>query len=166
MRNLVDLLKRRKELIREGKSQSEIAEAEGVSRQAIHDYMIMNGLKVISTKDKKDYDKKEKVKRLIEDGKTRGEIAEGLGVLYPYICKFIKRHNDLPVPKKDERKGRVLKMETYERIRGLVEEGKSQGDIANEMSYVSPQCVSNYLRRHPELRALWKENKRKGRGRK
>ena len=110
-----------KDLISSNYSQIEMARKLGISPQAVNEYIKRYGLeKPVSSKKKNRECKYNLVKRLIEEEDFFEEIAGFIGINNSSFNSYLKRHPDLPKPKKRR----------IELIRKGLEEGLSRSAIA------------------------------------
>ena len=86
--------KRVVELLKQGKSQKEVASELGISPSTVSRLAIKHGLLVYKKSRKINYDD-EKLKEMLKQGLTYDEIANKLNMAYCTIARYISTHQDL-----------------------------------------------------------------------
>ena len=102
----------------------------------------------------------ERYSNLLKEDLSRIEISRQLGISRQAVTDYLQKHPELTEPE-DSRKG--ADGNKYQKIKELVEKGKSVKEISDKMNYSNAQNASAYLRQHPELpkpkdikKAQWK----------
>jgi DNA-binding CsgD family transcriptional regulator len=118
-------------LAAEGKSQSEIAQALGISRQAVHQAASRYGIEIKNGRAAADTTHDAEVIRLAEAGKTAMEIASVLGINSGKVRIILGRHSlkaNKPAPKS----------KYADALRGLAASGASLADAARALGVHQP----------------------------
>ena len=160
----MDIKERRekvKKLVKEKKSNKEIAKELGIKKRVVEkDVLYLKKIGILSKKRRKTLNEKnlnvlerrKKVKRLVEEGKdAKGiaqELIEKLGIIASDIT-YLRGKGELP----KERINSAIIIERREKVKELVEKGKTNKEIANELK-ITITLVANdirYLREHGKL---------------
>ena len=160
----MDIKERRekvKKLVEEKKSNKEIAKELGIKKRVVEkDVLYLKKIGILSKKRRKTLNEKnlnvlerrKKVKRLVEEGKdAKGiaqELIEKLGIIASDIT-YLRGKGELP----KERINSAIIIERREKVKELVEKGKTNKEIANELK-ITITLVANdirYLREHGKL---------------
>ena len=128
-----------KQLVSEGKSNQEIAEELEVSKEVVAGdiYILKKEGKISKERRKKDQEvtkRREQVMELANEGKSNQEIAEELGVNKGVIVTDITiLRKERKIPKNQERKKAPEVIKRREQVMELVNEGKNNQEIAEEL---------------------------------
>ena len=137
-----------KDLISSNYSQIEMAGELGISPQAVNEYIKRHRLKKpVSSKKKNMEYKYNLVKRLIEEEDFFEEIAGFIGINNSSFNSYLKRHSDLPKPKRRR----------IELIRKGLEEGLSRSAIA-KANNINFARLNQDINNNSELNKLYSLN--------